>query len=62
MIAACGLPTKNPDTTLVNSAFQAYRNKSDRAQILASLGAYGLVDAQITMVGVWDTRHSLARP
>jgi uncharacterized protein (DUF2235 family) len=62
MIAACGLPTKNPDTTLVNSAFQAYRNKNNRAQILATLAAYGLVDAQITMVGVWDTVGSLGIP
>jgi len=50
MIAGCGLPTKNPDTNLVNSAFQAYRNKDERATILATLGAYGLVNAQITMV------------
>src|SRR5580698_2830850 len=62
MIAACGLPTKNPDATLVDSAFQAYRNKSDRAQILATLTAYGLVDAQITLVGVWDTVGSLGIP
>jgi uncharacterized protein (DUF2235 family) len=62
MIANCGLPTKNPDVNLVNAAFQAYRNKDQRAAILATLGAYGLVDAKITMVGVWDTVGSLGVP
>jgi uncharacterized protein (DUF2235 family) len=62
MIAACGLPTKNPDSNLVNTAFQAYRNKDQRAAILATLGAYGLVPATMTMVGVWDTVGSLGIP
>lgn len=62
MIAACGLPTKNPDTNLVDSAFQAYRNKDQRAAILATLGAYGLVPSTMTMVGVWDTVGSLGIP
>jgi len=62
MIAICGLPSKNPDANLVNTAFQAYRNKDQRAAILATLGAYGLVDAKITMVGVWDTVGSLGVP
>jgi uncharacterized protein (DUF2235 family) len=62
MIAACGLPTKNPDPYLVNMAFQAYRNKDQRAKILATLSAYGLVSATMTMVGVWDTVGSLGIP
>ncbi len=62
MIATCGLPTKNPDTNLVNEAFNAYRNKDQRAAILATLGAYGMVDAKMTMVGVWDTVGSLGIP
>ena len=62
MIAACGLPTKNPDPNLVDVAFQAYRNKGQRAAILATLGHYGLVSATITMVGVWDTVGSLGIP
>jgi uncharacterized protein (DUF2235 family) len=62
MIAACGLPTKNPDTNLVDTAFQAYRNKDQRASILATLGAYDLVKANMTMVGVWDTVGSLGIP
>jgi uncharacterized protein (DUF2235 family) len=62
MIAACGLPTENPDTNLVDTAFQAYRNKDQRAAILATLGAYGLVPATMTMVGVWDTVGSLGIP
>ena len=62
MIAACGLPTKNPDSNLVDTAFQAYRNKDRRAAILATLGAYGLVEVSMTMVGVWDTVGSLGIP
>jgi hypothetical protein len=62
MIAVCGLPTKNPDANLVNTAFQAYRNKAERAAILATLGAYGLVEAKLTMVGVWDTVGALGVP
>lgn len=62
MIAACGLPTNNPDTNLVNTAFEAYRNKDKRAELLATLGAYGMVNATITMVGVWDTVGSLGIP
>ncbi len=62
MIAACGLPTKDPDTNLVNTAFNAYRNKDQRAAILATLGAYGLVKANMTMVGVWDTVGALGIP
>jgi uncharacterized protein (DUF2235 family) len=62
MIAACGLPTVNPDTNLVDTAFQAYRNKDQRATILATLGNYGLVPATLTMVGVWDTVDSLGIP
>src|SRR5580692_2596106 len=62
MIAACGLPTKNPDSNLVDTAFQAYRNKEQRAAILATLGNYGLVPATLTMVGVWDTVGSLGIP
>lgn len=62
MIAACGLPTRNPDPNLVDVAFQAYRNQGKRAAILATLGDYGLVSATITMVGVWDTVGSLGIP
>jgi uncharacterized protein (DUF2235 family) len=62
MIAACGLPTKDPDTNQVNTAFNAYRNKAQRDAILATLGAYGMVKADMTMVGVWDTVGSLGIP
>ncbi|MGB6449706.1 MAG: DUF2235 domain-containing protein, partial [Steroidobacteraceae bacterium] len=62
MIAACGLPTKNPDSNLVDTAFQAYRDKGQRSAILATLGAYGLVEANITLVGVWDTVGALGIP
>ncbi len=62
MIMACGLPTANPDTKLVDTAFQAYRNKDQRQTILATLGAYNLVKANMTMVGVWDTVGSLGIP
>ncbi len=63
LIAIAGLPTKDFDTQLVEAAFQAYRNRDQRAQILAQLQApYGMDDARITMVGVWDTVGSLGIP
>jgi uncharacterized protein (DUF2235 family) len=62
MIANCGLPTKDFDDALIEGAFQAYRNKDQRAAILAGLSQYGLTIPQITMVGVWDTVGSLGIP
>jgi uncharacterized protein (DUF2235 family) len=63
MIAACGLPSKNFDDQLVDKAFQAYRDRSQRAAILASLSSqYAMSDAQITMIGVWDTVGALGIP
>jgi len=64
MIAICGLPTApvDDDPKLVNTAFQAYRNKDQRAALLASLNQYTLYDAKIKMVGVWDTVGSLGIP
>jgi uncharacterized protein (DUF2235 family) len=62
MIAICGLPTASFDDNLVNTAFQAYRNKDQRAALLASLNNYNLFDAKIKMVGVWDTVGALGIP
>jgi uncharacterized protein (DUF2235 family) len=64
MIAACGLPTKQHDSHLVDTAFQAYRSKdpAQRKALLDTLTQYGLVTARITMVGVWDTVGSLGIP
>src|SRR5579862_783569 len=62
MIAAAGLPTTNFDDQLVELAFNAYRDKDDQAQILASLSKYQLADAKIRMIGVWDTVGSLGIP
>jgi len=62
MIAICGLPTANFDDSMVDTAFQAYRNKDQRQALLASLGKYNLYNAKITMVGVWDTVGSLGIP
>jgi uncharacterized protein (DUF2235 family) len=62
MIANCGLPTKNPDPNQVNIAFNAYRNKDQRASLLASLSSYNMVTPNIKMVGVWDTVGSLGIP
>jgi uncharacterized protein (DUF2235 family) len=62
MIASCGLPTKDFDDSLVETAFQAYRHKDQRASLLSGLGKYGMENAQITMVGVWDTVGSLGIP
>lgn len=63
MIAISGLPTKDFDDALVQNAFTAYRNKDQRAQILAQLNAqYAMDDAKLRMVGVWDTVGSLGIP
>jgi len=59
MIAICGLPTGHFDDDLVETAFQAYRNPSQRSELLASLSEFNLFDAKITMLGVWDTVGSL---
>jgi len=62
MIAVAGLPAANFDDSLVDEAFSAYRDKENRADILAGLAKYQLVDAKIKMVGVWDTVGSLGIP
>jgi uncharacterized protein (DUF2235 family) len=62
MIAICGLPSGNFDDEIVETAFQAYRHKDQRATLLASLKDCGLYDAKITMLGVWDTVGSLGIP
>jgi len=62
MIAVCGLPTKNFTDDLVNTAFQAYRDKDDRAKLLDSLKDCDMYNAKITMVGVWDTVGALGIP
>ncbi len=46
----------------MNTAFDAYRNKNKRTELLATLSAYGMVNPSITMVGVWDTVGSLGIP
>jgi len=62
MIAVCGLPTTAFDDALVTTAFQAYRDKSQRATLLAGLAKYSLYDAKLKMVGVWDTVGALGIP
>jgi uncharacterized protein (DUF2235 family) len=60
MIAVCGLPTGDFDDMLINDAFQAYRNKDQRAAFQTK---YPLIyNAKIRMVGVWDTVGSLGIP
>jgi uncharacterized protein (DUF2235 family) len=63
MIAVCGLPTANFTDAVVETAFNAYRNKDQRAELLAELNkTCNLFDAKLTMVGVWDTVGSLGIP
>jgi uncharacterized protein (DUF2235 family) len=62
MVAICGLPTKGFDDNLLATAFQAYRDKAQRAALLASLTKYALFDAKITCLGVWDTVGELGIP
>jgi uncharacterized protein (DUF2235 family) len=63
MITASGLPTQNFDDNLVDAAFEAYRNRDKRAEILARLQTqYAIEHPKLTMVGVWDTVGSLGIP
>jgi uncharacterized protein (DUF2235 family) len=62
MIAACGLPTKNFTDDLVDTAFNAYRDKNNRQSLLQKLKDCDMYPAKITMVGVWDTVGSLGIP
>lgn len=63
MIAICGLPTEDFTDDVIETAFQAYRNKDQRQQLLAELNkSCDLFDAKLTMVGVWDTVGSLGIP
>lgn len=65
MIAVCGLPTENFSNDVVNAAFDVYRERdpNKRKQDLGQLvSKYGLYDAKIKMVGVWDTVGSLGIP
>jgi uncharacterized protein (DUF2235 family) len=60
MIAICGLPLGAFDDDLVNAAFQAYRDKTQRPSFEAKYPL--LFDAKLKMVGVWDTVGSLGIP
>jgi len=62
MITAVGLPTRPLRDDFVDIAFHAYRDKTQRAALLASLARYGMDPAKIVMLGVWDTVGSLGIP
>jgi uncharacterized protein (DUF2235 family) len=63
MIAVCGLPTADFTDEVVDTAFEAYRNKDQRAALLTELNkTCDLFDAKLTMVGVWETVGSLGIP
>jgi uncharacterized protein (DUF2235 family) len=64
MIAVCGLPTASFTDTMVNAAFDAYRERdpNQRKSLLAGLAQYNLYNAKLKMVGVWDTVGSLGIP
>jgi len=62
MISVCGLPSKNVTDDMVNTAFEAYREKEERQALLAKLKDCDMRDVNITLVGVWDTVGSLGIP
>jgi uncharacterized protein (DUF2235 family) len=62
MIANCGLPSGSFTDDCVTQAYAAYRDRDNRATILAGLSACGLADATITMIGCWDTVGSMGIP
>ncbi len=65
MIAAFGVPTKNFDNRTVQKIFAAYRqtDPAARGEMKAALAAeYALADAEVRMIGVWDTVGALGIP
>lgn len=62
MIAICGLPTGSFSDDLVDTAFDAYRQKDKRAALLQKLSGSGMFQPDINMIGVWDTVGSLGIP
>src|SRR5258708_2628086 len=64
MITACGLPTKSFQPQLVDTAFQAYRerDKTKRPAILKPLDEFALEVPTIHVLGVWDTVGALGIP
>jgi len=62
MILACGLPTQDFTDDMVETAFNAYRDKLNRADLLKKLASCNLVSPEIRMVGVWDTVGALGIP
>lgn len=63
MVAICGLPTENFTDAVVETAFNAYRDRGQRDALLAGLKkTCDMSDATLTMVGVWDTVGSLGIP
>ncbi|MDE3196187.1 MAG: DUF2235 domain-containing protein [Acidobacteriota bacterium] len=63
MIAACGLPTHDFGDDDLEVAFNAYRDKSSRGDLLRRLNAScDMYNAPIEMIGVWDTVGSLGIP
>ena len=62
MIKACGLPAGKPTNNCITQAMNAYRDRANRATLLADMTLCGLVNPIIRMVGVWDTVGSLGIP
>jgi uncharacterized protein (DUF2235 family) len=62
MIAICGLPSQDWDDALVETAFEAYREKNEREALLAKLTGCHMYNAKLKMVGVWDTVGALGIP
>jgi uncharacterized protein (DUF2235 family) len=62
MIVSCGLPTQDFAPGMVDTVFNAYRDKSQRADLPNKLASCKMVIPEITMVGVWDTVGSLGIP
>jgi uncharacterized protein (DUF2235 family) len=62
MIAISGLPLKKFSNIVVDTAFEAYRNRDARNSLLVRLGEYSMDDAKIKMLGVWETVGVLGIP
>ena len=59
VIGTCGMPTANFSGHLVDTVFDAYRERGNRAELLRSLSGFPMEIPQIAMVGVWETIGAL---
>ncbi len=59
VIGTCGVPTAQFSSHLVDTVFDAYRERGNREELMKSLSAFPMEIPKIAMVGVWETIGAL---